>query len=105
MAFCRGLVKILLVSRGNRFLEKALRAKSLWKGNATAKVRLAYLEGASLVLYALDHWDLPHLKGFVRAVSDSDLSRMGLDAAARQSLGVSWDELRWGWESYVQTLP
>ncbi len=86
-------------------LEKALRAESLWRGNATAKVRLAYLEGASLVLYVLDHWDLLRLKEFVRAVSDSDLSGKGLDAAAQQSLGVSWAELRSGWESYARTLP
>ena len=41
----------------------------------------------------------------MHAVSDSDLSGDGLDAAAQHSLGVSWDELRSGWESYVQTLP
>lgn len=86
-------------------LERALRAKSLWVGNALAKVRLAYLEGASLVLYVLDRWDLPRLKAFVRAVSDSDLRAYGLDAAARHSLGVSWDDLRAGWEAYVRTLP
>jgi hypothetical protein len=86
-------------------LEQALRARSLWKGNAIGKVRLAYLEGASLVLCVLDQWDLARLKAFVRAVSDSDLSDEGLDAAARESLGVSWDELRSGWESFVQTLP
>jgi hypothetical protein len=31
--------------------------------------------------------------------------RDDLDAAARESLGVGWRELRSGWESYVQTLP
>jgi len=41
----------------------------------------------------------------VRAVSDSDLRARGLDEAARASLGVSWDELRSGWEAYVRTLP
>jgi hypothetical protein len=95
-----------LASGGKTFpLERALRARSLWKGNQIAKVRLAYLEGASLVLYVLQKWDLPSLKAFVRAVSDSDLRADGLDAAARESLGVRWDELRAGWESYAQTLP
>ena len=86
-------------------LEKALKAKSLWRGNPTAKVRLAYLEGGSLVLYVLDHWGLDGLRDFVAAVSDSDLTRKGLDAAARESVGVDWDELRAGWERFVQTLP
>ncbi len=95
-----------LASGGRTFpLERALRAGSLWKGNEIGKVRLAYLEGASLVLYVLGKWDLPSLREFVRAVSDSDLRADGLDAAARESLGVSWSELRAGWESYVQTLP
>ena len=86
-------------------LEQALRAKSLWEGNPLPKVRLAYLEGASLVLYVLERWEVAGLKAFVRAVSDSDLRAGGLDAAARESLGVSWDELRSGWEEYVGTLP
>ena len=79
-------------------LEKALTAKSLWRGNPIAKVRLAYLEGRSLVLYVLDRWGLDGLRDFVTAVSDSDLTRKGLDAAARESVGVGWDELRAGWE-------
>jgi hypothetical protein len=86
-------------------LEKALRAKSLWKGHGPREARLAYLEGASLVLYVLDGWKLRGLKRFVRAVSDSDLTARGLDAAARTSLGVGWKELRASWESYVQALP
>ena len=86
-------------------LEKALRVKSLWKGNPIARVRLAYLEGGSLVLYVLDRWDLAGLREFVTAVSDSDLSEKGLDEAARKSLGVSWGELRSGWAAFVQTLP
>ena len=86
-------------------LEKALRAKSLWKGNRIDKVRLAYLEGASLVLYVMDRWGLRGLKSFVTAVSDSDLTAEGLDQASRRSVGVSWDELRAGWTAFVQTLP
>jgi hypothetical protein len=86
-------------------LEKALRAKSLWKGNPIGKVRLAYLEGASLVLYVLDRWGLRELEEFVTAVSDSDLTNGGLDQASRDSLGVSWKDLRSGWAEFVQTLP
>jgi hypothetical protein len=86
-------------------LEEALEAKSLWKGNRIEKVRLAYLEGASLVLYVLDRWGLRGLRHFVTAVSDSDLSGEGLDEAARSSVGVSWEDLRSGWASFVQTLP
>jgi hypothetical protein len=86
-------------------LEKALVARSLWRGNPIAKVRLAYLEGGSLVLYVLDRRGLGGLRDFFTAVSDSDLTRQGLDAAARESLGVSWDELRADWAEFVQTLP
>lgn len=86
-------------------LEKALKARSLWRGNPIAKVRLAYLEGSSLVLYVLDRWGLGGLRAFVTAVSDSDLTRKGLDAAARESVGAGWDELRAGWAEFVQTLP
>jgi hypothetical protein len=86
-------------------LEKALEAKSLWKGNSIEKVRLAYLEGASLVLYVLDRWGLRGLREFVTTVSDSDLSAEGLDEAARSSVGASWEDVRAGWESFVQTLP
>ena len=86
-------------------LEKALKAKSLWKGNRIEKVRLAYLEGASLVLYVRDRWGLRGLKEFVAAVSDSDLTSEGLDEAARQSVGVSWKALRSGWVTFVETLP
>ena len=86
-------------------LEQALKAKSLWRGNRIDKVRLAYLEGASLVLYVLDRWGLRGLKEFVAAVSDSDLSSQGLDAAARQSVGVGWKALRSGWAAFVETLP
>lgn len=86
-------------------LEEALRARSLWDGNSIDKVRLAYLEGASLVLYVLDNWGLRHLKSFVSAVSDSDLTCEGLDRASRTSLGVGWKVLRSGWVEYVATLP
>lgn len=86
-------------------LEKALKAKSLWKGNRIDKVRLAYLEGASLVLYVRDRWGLQGLREFVAAVSDSDLSTEGLDEASRQSVGVSWKALRSGWAAFVETLP
>jgi hypothetical protein len=86
-------------------LEKALRAKSLWRGNRIGKVRLAYLEGASLVLYVMDRSGLRGLRDFVTAVSDSDLSGGGLDQASRKSLGMSWGQLRAGWTAFVQTLP
>ena len=86
-------------------LEKALRTKDLWHDNSTAKVRLAYLEGASLVLFVKDRWGLAGLRRFVTAVSDSDLTPVGLDEAARKSVGVSWAELRSGWTAFVRTLP
>jgi hypothetical protein len=86
-------------------IEDALAAGSLWQGNPTGRVRLAYLEGGSLVLYILDRWGLADLRAFVTAVSDSDLSRAGLDHASRASLGVGWRKLRAGWAAFVQTLP
>lgn len=86
-------------------LTTALIMGSLWTGRSTEDVHLAYLEGGSLVQYVLRDWGFARLKRFVVAVADSNLTRVGLDAATRRTLGVGWDELEAGWEQFVQTLP
>jgi len=86
-------------------LETAMAVGSLWIGNSDEEVQLAYLEAGSVVLYVLDEWGLATLKSWLIAVADSDLTPAGLNAATRETLGVTWDEFVEGWTAYVQTLP
>jgi hypothetical protein len=74
-------------------------------GTDIERVRLGYAMGGSIVLYVLDGWGLRTLREFLRGVADSDLSREGIDAAMRDSLGVGWDRFVAGWTDFVQTLP
>ncbi len=95
------------LATGNRGLPlaTALSTGSLWMGSDIERVRLGYAMGGSIVLYVLDGWGLRTLREFLRGVADSDLSRRGIDAAMRASLGVGWDRFVAGWTGFVQTLP
>jgi hypothetical protein len=95
------------LARGNGTLplEDAFGTGDLWLGTSYDRVRLAYLMGGSIVLYVLDGWDVATLRGFVRGVADSDLSRVGIEVVMQSALGVGWAEFVAGWTAYVQTLP
>lgn len=91
------------VATGNQLwpLPESFAAEDMWRGDSGAQVSLGYEVGGSLVSYVLSQWGARKLRPFVQSVADGEPTEAGVDAALKDSLGVSWRDFYAGWRRYV----
>jgi hypothetical protein len=85
-------------------LADAIALGDIWSGRETEDVRVLYSAGGSLVDFVLQRWGRGELRGWVRQVADSDLSRQAIADITKRRFGMSWPAFVADWRTYVEEL-